>query len=139
MEVECLLDQPFEKRAEFKKEFFIKGKNETVNDVLCFIANLFVFGLSWLRMDIDDVQLYPFVLQLLVEVADFYASVEYRECDGKFVGWYEFMAHTLSTYVFNIFSLFVKATKTSAVTRHSKACNELTLDYMRIPVMIQKK
>ena len=90
-------------------------------------------------MDIDDVQLYPFVLQLLVEVADILASVEYRECDGKFVGWHEFMAHTLITYVFNIFSLFVKVTKTSAVTRHSKACNELKLDYMRIPVMIQKR
>ena len=44
--VECLLDQPFEKRAKFKKEVFIKGKHETVNDVLCLFANLFVFSRS---------------------------------------------------------------------------------------------
>ena len=46
VEVECLLNQSFEKKAEFKKEVFIKGKYETVNDVLCLFANLFVFSRS---------------------------------------------------------------------------------------------
>ena len=139
VEVECLLDKPSEKRAEVEKEVFIKGKQETADDVLCFISNLFVFPRFWVRMDIDDVQLYPFVLQLLVKVANILSSVEYRDFDGKFVGGHEFMAHTLIAYVFTIFSLFVKMVKTSAVTRHAKACNELKLDYLRIPVIIQKK
>ena len=138
-EVESLLDQPSEKRDEVNKEVFIKGKQETVNDVLCLISNLFVFTRFWVRMDIDDIKSYTFVLQLLVEVADILSSAEYREFDGKFGGGHEFMAHTLIAYVFNIFSLFVKTTKTPAVTRHAKACNELNPEYLKMPVMIQKK
>ena len=49
------------------------------------------------------------------------------------------MAHTLIAYVFNIFSLFVKTAKTPAVTRHAKACNELNPEYLKMPMMIQKK
>ena len=90
-------------------------------------------------MDIDDVKSYPFVLQLLVEVADILSSAEYREFDGKFGGGHEFMAHTFIAYVFNIFSLFVETAKTPAVTRHPKACNELKSEYLKMPMMIQKK
>ena len=139
VEIECLLDQPSEKRAEVKKEVFIKGKHETIDDILYLIANLFVFTRFWTRMDINDVQSYPFVLQLLVEVTDILLSVEYRDFDGNFIGGHEFMVHTLIAYVFNIFSLFVKAAKTPVVTRHAKACNELKPNYLRMPVMIQKK
>ena len=138
-EVESLLDQPSEKRAEVKKEVFIKGKQETVDDVLCLISNLFVFTRFWVRMDIDDTKSYPFVLQLLVEVADILSSAEYRDFDGKFGGGHEFMAHTLIAYVFNIFSLFVKTAKTPAVTRHARACNEMKPEHLKMPIMIQKK
>ena len=86
-------------------------------------------------MDIDDVQSHPFVPQLHVEVVDILSSAEYREFDEKFVGGHKFMTHTLITYVFNIFSLFVKAAKTPAITRHAKACNELKPGYLRIPIM----
>ena len=138
-EVECLLDQPSEKRAEVKKEVIIKRKEEIVDDVLCLIANLFVFSRFWIRMDIDSVQLYPFALHLLVEVVDILSSVEYRNSDGKFVGGHDFMSRTLMVYVFNIFSLFVKAVKTPAVARHANACNKLKSDYLRMPIMIQQK
>ena len=90
-------------------------------------------------MDIDDVQSYQFVLQLLVEVADIISSAEYRDFDGNFGGGHEFMAHTLIAYVFNIFSLFVKTAKTPVVTRHTKACNELQPKYLKILVLIQKR
>ena len=139
VEVESLLDQHSEKRAEVKKEVFIKGKQETVDDVLCLISNLFVFARFWVRMNIDDTKSYPFVLQLLVEVADILLSAEYRDFFGKFGGGHEFMAHTLIADVFGIFSLFVKAAKTPAVTRHARACNGLKPEYLKMPVMIQKK
>ena len=126
------------KRAEVKKEVFIKGKQETVDDVLCLISNLFVFTRFWVRMDIDDVRSYPFVFQLLVEVVDILSFAEYRKFDGKFGGGHEFMAHTLIACVFDIFSLFVKTAKTPAITCHVKACNELKPEYLKMPVMIQK-
>ena len=46
-EVECLLDQLSEKRAEVEKEVFIKGKQETVDDVLCLISKLCVCTRFW--------------------------------------------------------------------------------------------
>ena len=100
---------------------------------------MFVFTRFWVRMGIDDVKSYPFVLQLLVEVADILSSAEYREFDEKFGGGHEFMAHILIADVFNIFSLFVKTTKTPAVTRHAKAYNELMPEYLKMPMMIQKR
>ena len=128
--VECLLDQPSENRAETKKDFFIKGRQETLDDVLTFLANVFVFSHFWVRMDIDETTSYPFVVQLLVEVVDILSSVEYRKFTGKFVGGYENMSHTLIAYVFKILSLFVKAAKTPVVTRHTKACNVLEMKHL---------
>ena len=137
-EVECLLDQPSEKRAEVKKEVFIKGRQETIDDVIALIANLFAFTRFWVRMDINDLESYPFVLQLLVEIANVISTREYRKLDDSFVGGHEFMAHTLIAYVFNIFSLFVKAAKTPAVTRQVRDTNTMKVETVKMPIMIHK-
>ena len=50
--------------------------------------------------------IYPFVLQLFIQVADVLSSATYHEFDGKFrTGGHEYMAHTLIEYLFNIFSI----------------------------------
>ena len=137
--MECLLDQPSENRAETKKQLFIKDRQETLDNVFAFLANVFVFSHFWVRMGIDETTSYPFVVQLLVEVADILSSVEYRKFTGKFVGGYENMSHTLIAYVFKILSLFVKAAKTPVVTRHTKACNVLEMKHFKMMIMIQRR
>ena len=69
-EVECLLDQPSERRSGIKKEVFIKGRQEILDKVPTFVAN------------VEDITSYPFVFQLFVEVADVILSVEYQEFVG---------------------------------------------------------
>ena len=135
---ECLVDQPYEKRAAIKKEVFIKGKHDTLDDVLTFIANVMVFVRFWVRMDANDPKSYPFVIQPFVDVADILSSVEYREFDWKFLGGHEYMAHTLIIY-FNISSLFVRVAKVPAVIRHTKVTNEVGMTHLRMSVMIHKK
>ena len=79
-----MLDQPSEKRSGVRKDVFIKGRQETVDDVIAFIANIVCFGRFWVKMVDGDENSYPFVLQLFIEVADVLSSATYREFDGKF-------------------------------------------------------
>ena len=139
-EVEVMLDQPSEKRAGVRKDVFIKGRQETVDDVIAFIANTVCFGRFWVKMNDGDENTYPFVLQLFIQVADVLSSATYREFDGKFkTGGHEYMAHTLITYLFNIFSLFVTHAKLPKAVRRVKHDNTMDPQCFRMPVMIHKK
>ena len=103
-----MLEQPSEKISSLYKDGFIKGRQETLEDVIAFIANTVCFGRFWVKMIEGDESTYPFVFQLLIQVADVLSSVTYFEFDGKAkTGSHEYMAHTLITYLLNISSLFV--------------------------------
>lgn len=91
------------------------------------------------KMGIDNTKSYPFVLHLFVEVADVLSSAEYREFAGNILGGHEYMAHTLITYLFNIFYLFVKVVELPADIRYVKVCNELDMKHVKMPIMIQRK
>ena len=49
-EVEQLLDQPQEKRSAIKKDVFTKGRQDNIDDVLTFVANILVFARFWVKM-----------------------------------------------------------------------------------------
>ena len=44
LEAERMLDQPSEKRSSVRKDVFIKGRQETIQDVITFIANIIAFA-----------------------------------------------------------------------------------------------
>ena len=71
-EVENMLDQPSEKRASVKKEVFIKGKQENLDDVIAFISNIVIFARYFVKMSKDEKEEQPYFIQLIIEVADFY-------------------------------------------------------------------
>ena len=48
-EVENMLDQPSEKRASVKKKVFIKGRQETLDDVITFISNIVIFARYFIK------------------------------------------------------------------------------------------
>ena len=50
VEVELLLDQPQEKRSAVKKDVFTKGRQESIDDVVTFVANILVFARFWIKM-----------------------------------------------------------------------------------------
>ena len=71
-EVDRMLDQPEDKRTVMRKDVFIKGKQNTINDVLTFISNIIVFARFWVKIDKDDMNEMPYIIQMLIEIADFY-------------------------------------------------------------------
>ena len=74
VEVERLLDQPAEKRSSIRREIFIKGRQETLDDVIACIANIVVYAKFWIKME-DDTSTQPMLIQLISEVAaDFLSS-----------------------------------------------------------------
>ena len=53
IEVDRLLDQPVEKISSIRKEIFIKGRQETLEDVITFIASIVIYARFWIKMDND--------------------------------------------------------------------------------------
>lgn len=122
-EVENMLHQPSEKRSSVKKEVFIKGKQENLEDVVAFIANIVLFARYFVKMSKEDTEDQPYIIQLIIEVADFLSSAEYMSFHDKFKKSATFMPHTLITYIFNIFSTFIKMAKNPKVIRKFKVEN----------------
>ena len=110
LDADIFLEQPSEKRAAVKKDIFIKGRQNTLDDVITFISNIVTFAKFWVK---DE----PLVIQTLVELADYLSSAEFRSFDEKFRDNHNYMAHTLVTYIFNIFSIFVKMAKNPKICR----------------------
>ena len=73
---------------------------------------------------------YPFVLELLVELADTLSSAEFREFQSKFKSVCPFMVHTLISYIFYLFRQFVKLAQNPHVIRGVKASNIIPLEYI---------
>ena len=83
-EVENMLDQPSEKRAGVKKEIFIKGRQESLDDVITFISNIIIFARYFVKMSKDDKEDQPYIIQLIIEVADFLSSAKCMSFHEKF-------------------------------------------------------
>ena len=122
-EIEGMLDQPNEKRSAVRKDVFIKGKQETLNDVLTFIANIIVFLRFWVNMSKDEDT--PYIIEMLTEIADNLSSSEYISFNNKYKHAAKYMPNTLVSYIFNIFSIFVKAAKNPHIIRKYKIENTI--------------
>ena len=61
-ELEEMLHQPSERRSSVSKTAFIKGRQETLDDVIALLANLIILGRFWVTFDGKDVSTYPYVL-----------------------------------------------------------------------------
>ena len=128
------------KKSDARKDIFMKGRQETVDDVIAFIANTVCFGRCLVKMVEGDERIFPFVLQLFIQVVDVLSFASYREFDRKFnTGGHEYMAHTLIAYLFNILSLFIKHAKLPKSVRRVKHDDSVDPQCFHAPVMIQQK
>ena len=57
-----MLEQPSDKRANIRKDVFIKEQQETVKYIIAFIANTVCFDHFWVYTTEGDEKTYPFVL-----------------------------------------------------------------------------
>ena len=132
-----MLGQPEEKRSALEKKVFIKGRQETLDDVLTLISNIVVMGRYWITIDATTTKVdYPFVLKLLVELADILSSAEFREFESKFKSACPFMAHTLISYIFDLFRQFVKLAQNPHVIRVVKVSNVIPLKYIETALLM---
>ena len=109
-ELEEALEQPSEKRSAVKKEIFVKGKQESLQDVITFIANFVTFARYWVKMS-DEMTTQPTIIQMIIEIADFLSTSDYERFHESHMKSKPYMPHTLIAYVFNITSIFVKLAK----------------------------
>ena len=69
---------------------------------------------------------------MLMELADYLSSSEYSKFDEKFNKIAPYMYHTLVSYVFNIFSKFIRMAKNPHVVRKFKIENVIDAKEIKI-------
>ena len=109
-EVEQVLDHPSDKRPSLKKDVFMKGRQNTLEDVTSFLANIITFSRFWIKMTEDSCSQLV-VISMLVEIADFISTSDFRNFVERNITVRPYIPHTIITYIFNIVGVFVKMAK----------------------------
>ena len=135
LEAERMLDQPSEKRSSVRKDVFIKGRQETLQDVISFIANIVTFAKFWVKLD-ESEDGNPFVIQQIVELADYLSSADYLYFNESHKKSTPYMAHNLVVYIFNIFSVYIKMAKNPNVVRKFKITNKIDIIDVKVARII---
>ena len=103
-----------------RKDIFIKGRQNSIEDVITFIANIQVYSRFWVKITANDLSNYPYVIQMFIDIADFLSSSKYTKFNDKNRLEAPHMYHTLVCYIFNIFSTFVKMAKIQSLFANSR-------------------
>ena len=119
-EVESILEHPSEKKSGLRKEVFLKGKQESIEDIVTLAANLRVFGRFWTSKDNNCFHQQPLVITMMEEVAEFVSSPEFHQFFSKHKKTSNYIVHTIIVYMFNIFSLFVGTAQNPQTVRKFK-------------------
>ena len=77
-EVESLLEHPSEKKSCLRKEVFLKGKQDFIEDIVTLAANLRVFGRFWTKKDENNFHQQPLVITMIEEIAEFISSPDFH-------------------------------------------------------------
>ena len=64
-----------------RKYVFIKGKQESVNVVLAFVATIIVYSRFWVKISKEEDN--PYIIEILIEIADYLSSAEHTSFDNK--------------------------------------------------------
>ena len=110
-----------------RKDIFIKGKQNSLEDVIAFISNIIAFTRFWVKMWDENNDDHPMVIEMFLKIVDFLSSAEYRKFDDKFSQMAPYMYHTLVCYIFNIFSSYVRIAKNPNIIRKFKVENKISV------------
>ena len=114
------MEHPSEKKAGLRKEVFLKGNQESIEDIITLAANLRVFGRFWTSKDNNCFHQQPLVITMMEEVAEFVSSPEFHHFFAKHKKTSNYIVHTIIVYMFNIFSLFVGTAQNPQTVRKFK-------------------
>ena len=135
-EADNILDQPSEKRSSIRKDIFIRGRQETLDDVISFIGNITVFARFWSKIPKDETS-QPMLIQLILEIADFLSSSDFKNFYEHFKADKLYMPHTIISYLFNISSIFIKMAKNPNVIRRFKVEGIINHEEIKIAIIMQ--
>ena len=136
LDTKRMLDQPSEKRSSVRKDVFIKGRQDTIQDVITFIANIVTFSKFWIKLNKTDSDDQPLVIQQIVEIADYLSSADYMCFNDRYKRSTPYMAHNLVVYIFNIFSVYIKMAKNPNVARRFKITNNVDIVKVKVARII---
>ena len=136
VDVDRMFDQPDEKRTLMKKDIFIKGRQNSIEDIITFIANILVYSRFWVKTTANNLSDYPYVIQMFIKIADFLSPSKYTKFNDKYRHEAPHMYHTLVCYIFNIFSTFVKMAKNPVTVCKLKIENKIDFKEIRIGQMM---
>ena len=125
-EVESLLEHPSDKKTCLRKDVFMKGQQETKEDVITLAANLQLFAKFWIKVNDNIYEQEPLVVTMAGEVADFVSTPNFANFYNKHKSTTKYLAHTIIVYMFNIFSLFVSTAKNPHAIRKFKVDGTIT-------------
>ena len=116
-EVECMLDTPAEKKGLQRKEVFMKGRQESLDDVITLAANIKVFGKFWFKVTEEVYHQQPLVITLMEEIANYISTQDFKHFYEKHHSSTQYIPHTIIVYMFNVFSMFVSTAKNREYTQ----------------------
>ena len=119
---------------EKKKEVFIKGRQSTLDHVLKLLSNIIAFSRFWTGYDPHTKKDLPLIAKIFTDIANELSTSDYQEFHTKYEYIHKHMAHTLVTYIFNIFSQFANASKNPTNLRELKVNNAIDKSLFEIPV-----
>ena len=137
--LEEMLHQPSEKRSSVSKTVFVKGRQDSLDDVVALLANVMVLGRFWVKFMGTDVSTYPYVLRQLVGLADVLTSAKFRAFAATMKGVCPYLAHTLIVNIFNVFNGFVELAKNPHVIRELKATGKIDTKHVKVPLLIMQQ
>ena len=109
-EVEQVLDHPSDKRSSLKKDVFVKGRQNSLEDVTSFLSNIVAFSRFWVNMS-EESCTQPILINMLVEIADYISATDFRNFVERNIVSRPYIPHTIVTYIFNIVGVFIKMAK----------------------------
>ena len=80
----------------------------------------------------------PLIIEIIMELADFLSSSEYRTFDERHKTDAPFMYHTLVGYIFNIFSTFIRMDKNPHTVRKLKIENTISPKEVKVGTIMAK-
>ena len=131
---EIMLDEAKDKRSGKKKEVFIKGRQSTLDHVLKLLSNIIAFSRFWTGYDPHTKKDLPLIAKIFTDIANELSTSDYQEFHTKYKYIHKHMAHTLVTYIFNIFSQFANKSKNPTNLRELKVNNAIDKSLFEIPV-----
>ena len=109
-EVEQVLDHPSDKRSTLKKGVFMKGRQNSLEDVTSFLGNIIAFSRFWVNMS-EESFTQPIIINILVEIADCISATDFRNFVDRNTLTRPYISDTIITYIFNIVGVFIKMAK----------------------------